>query len=291
MATNNYNDIFPKYREHSPTQFDHNIDIDRSEWYLMPVSRTRDSGILENCNFDEFLEGLGGESETVELRRFGHWGPGWYEIIIVDPSDEKALAEAYDMANRLENYPILNEDKLSELEWDAACEEWLEAKNDIVIAVENAIDNWEPHSDYFVSRLNYLPESLTLADPDLAEKFTDKYFGDENKFSSGMLDYESTNEGISFWRSLREFQTIVQEILDENHDTLINLLSNYAAEKELETMRENPENGKGFRAAQNIISLYWDVEQEKNSIPREWLIEATSLVNYVERGANYNAND
>ena len=72
-----YDDCFERYGDHSPTAFDHNINIDdedteRSKWFVMPVSRTRDSGPLDNSNFDCFLAGLGGESETVEVHRFGH---------------------------------------------------------------------------------------------------------------------------------------------------------------------------------------------------------------------------
>lgn len=117
-------ELFQRYREYRPTQFDHNIDIDRADWYVMPVSQTRDSGPLDQSNFQCFLEGLGGESETVEVHRFGHWGPGWYEIIIVDPSDEKAMKAAEDMAEALQNYPVLSDEDLSRREWEGFEEAW-----------------------------------------------------------------------------------------------------------------------------------------------------------------------
>jgi hypothetical protein len=118
-----YDDCFERYGDHSPTAFDRNINIDdedteRSKWFVMPVSRTRDSGPLDESNFHSFLDGLGGESETVEVHRFGHWGPGWYEIIIVSPEDEKALKSAYDMARSLENYPALDDQDWSNREWE-----------------------------------------------------------------------------------------------------------------------------------------------------------------------------
>ena len=124
-----YDDCFERYAKHSPTAFDHNINIDdegteRSKWFVMPVSRTRDSGPLDNSNFDCFLAGLGGESETVEVHRFGHWGPGWYEIILVSPDDEKALKEAYDMIRSLEHYPVLDDEDYSSREWDDFEESW-----------------------------------------------------------------------------------------------------------------------------------------------------------------------
>lgn len=123
-----YDGVFQRYSKHTPTAFDRNINIDdeeteRSKWFVMPVSRTRDSGPLDNSNFETFLSGLGGESDQVEVHRFGHWGPGWYEIVLVHPEAE-CLKEAYDMAGALENYPILDEEDLSSREWDEFFESW-----------------------------------------------------------------------------------------------------------------------------------------------------------------------
>jgi len=120
-----YEGVFPRYGEHRPTGFDQHIEVDgREDWYLMPVSRTRDSECLENSNFIAFLLELGGESETVEVHCFGHWGPGWYEIIIVDPADEKAMDRAYDLARALENYPVLDDQDLAEREMEDINESW-----------------------------------------------------------------------------------------------------------------------------------------------------------------------
>jgi hypothetical protein len=123
---------FQAYGEHSPTVFDRHMNIDhlledddsREHWAVMPVSQTRDSGPLEQSNFAQFLDGLGGESDTVEVHRFGHWGPGWYEIILVNPSDETAMKAAYDMAGALQDYPILDEDDLLVREMEGAQESW-----------------------------------------------------------------------------------------------------------------------------------------------------------------------
>jgi hypothetical protein len=106
------------YREYRPTQFDHNIPFqdERDEWIVAPVMRTRDSNVFEESNFQAALKILGGESETVEVHRFGHWGPGWFEIIIVHPGRVDQVEE---MQRRLENYPVLDEEDLSmrEHEW------------------------------------------------------------------------------------------------------------------------------------------------------------------------------
>ncbi len=144
-----------KYSEHRPTVFDRNIRIDwepseelerlrsleimsaaeaerlktleynedRKNWLMASVSRTRDSGPLDRSNFECYLKELGGESETVEVHRFGHWGPGWYEIIIYMP-DTKAEKVAYELDGALADYPILNEDHYSDVVWEEFIETW-----------------------------------------------------------------------------------------------------------------------------------------------------------------------
>lgn len=114
---------FDKFESFRPTPFDGHID-DREHWYRMPVSQTRDSGPLDRSNFRSFLAGLGGEGEFVEVHRFGHWGPGWFEIILVDPSATDILETALDMARGLEDYPVLNDEDHSALEYDEFIESW-----------------------------------------------------------------------------------------------------------------------------------------------------------------------
>ena len=110
------------YASHVPTAFDRHIPLDdREDWYLAPVSRTRDSGVLDKSNFAVALDMLGGESDTCEVHRFGHWGPGWYEIILVSP---ERRAEVEEMAAQLENYHILSEDDYSAREDEAEQEAW-----------------------------------------------------------------------------------------------------------------------------------------------------------------------
>lgn len=120
---------FTTYAEFRPTAFDRHINIDdgdesREHWYVAPVSQTRDSGALDRVNFAAAVRILGGESETVEVHRFGHWGPGWFEILIVNPADETAVKALQELASRLEDYPVLDEDELSRVEYDEACSGW-----------------------------------------------------------------------------------------------------------------------------------------------------------------------
>lgn len=117
----------PRYTSWRPTAMDPKglgLD-DRQQWLVTPGIRSRDSGILEQSNFDCLLKILGGEGEHVEVHRFGHWGPGWFEIIIVDPeAPEKILVALGEAVCALGSYPILNDDDFSERESNAVLDSW-----------------------------------------------------------------------------------------------------------------------------------------------------------------------
>lgn len=112
------------YAHYAPTALDtRGLNLpDRQAWLVLPVIRTRDSGPTEQSNFAATLAILGGESDTVEVHRFGHWGPGWIEIILIHPSRQRD-GEAIDA--RLADYPLLDEDDASRREWDDYVETWI----------------------------------------------------------------------------------------------------------------------------------------------------------------------
>lgn len=114
------------YREYSPTQFDpKGLGLnDQQNWLVCPVIQTRDSDVLERSNFDATLRELGGESDTVEVHRFGHWGPGWFEIIIINPADEAKVKIAQEIEDALSDYPIVDEELHSEYEHEECAELW-----------------------------------------------------------------------------------------------------------------------------------------------------------------------
>jgi hypothetical protein len=114
------------YAQFSPTQFDaEGLGLpERQDWMLAPVSQTRDSGTLDRSNFRVMLDLLGDESDTVEVHRFGHWGPGWFEIILIDPADAKRIETAQEAMCALADYPVLSEEDHSGLEFEELCESW-----------------------------------------------------------------------------------------------------------------------------------------------------------------------
>lgn len=114
------------YAKFRPTGFDCaglGLD-DRQDWLVAPVGRNRDSGCLEESNWEAALAMLGGEHETVEVHRFGHWACGWLEIILIDPADAERVKIGDDIQDCLENYPVLNEEDFSRRETEEADRVW-----------------------------------------------------------------------------------------------------------------------------------------------------------------------
>lgn len=101
---------------------------DRGAWLVLPVTRTRDSGTLESSNFRVAAAAMAEvdpAGELFEVHRFGHWGCGWYEIMIVNPAAPgEVLAMVATIARKLDNYPVLDENDYSDLESERAAEVW-----------------------------------------------------------------------------------------------------------------------------------------------------------------------
>ena len=124
-----------KYKDFQPTSFDckglHADSLDIGSFKVFPISQTRDSEAATRANFDASIELLGGESETVQIHRFGHWGPGWFEIILISPlANDKTKETAGQIICGLENYPLVDEELTSEYEQTEADEVWANCYND-----------------------------------------------------------------------------------------------------------------------------------------------------------------
>lgn len=114
------------YAQFRPTPFDRSGASlpDRQHWFVAPVSRNRDSVAIDESNFATFLYELEGESNTIEVHRFDHWACGWFEVILIDPSDSARVLEAERMEQRLEDHPALDESDWFQRRWEAAMEDW-----------------------------------------------------------------------------------------------------------------------------------------------------------------------
>ena len=119
------------YSEFSPTSLDHSGAFlpDRQAWLVAPVGITRDSepGDYLTSNWHvlcaELSENHGPEGGSWEIHRFGHWGPGWFEIVLLRPGS-KAADYGQEVEASLEDYPILDEEDHSEREFEAISEAW-----------------------------------------------------------------------------------------------------------------------------------------------------------------------
>lgn len=125
-------DVLQRYQTHRPTPFDGHLRPSHSDitdnvasldkWYVAPCSITRDSESLSVSNWEAMLAMLKEADPRAfhhEVFRFGHWGPGWYEICLVRPRS-KAWRVACEVAHRLERYPVLDEDDFSLRETEEA---------------------------------------------------------------------------------------------------------------------------------------------------------------------------
>lgn len=127
-----------RYKDWSPTPGDIaglrvRGEEDYSEWFVAPLILTRDSSVLEESNWksaNQMFEECKDSDDYASLS-FGHWACGWFEIIVVKP-DSEAQKIAEDICKRLEDYPVLDEDQFSEMEWDVHHDQILEACYDAI---------------------------------------------------------------------------------------------------------------------------------------------------------------
>jgi hypothetical protein len=123
--------ILRPYSEFRPTGFDcKGFDCkglgcgEQQDWLVAPTSQTRDSGCLDRANFDATVDALEVTApDDYEVHRFGHWGPGWFEIILVRPGSEAQLV-AEEIACALSYYPVVDDERLSRYETSEEIEAW-----------------------------------------------------------------------------------------------------------------------------------------------------------------------
>lgn len=112
-----------------PTGFDSAANyagVDLSQFYQAPVAITRDADTLATSNWEVVTESILKVAchEETEIHRMGHWACGWYDILVIHPSDTAALACADDWACVLAEYPVADYEHHSQLQWEQACDTW-----------------------------------------------------------------------------------------------------------------------------------------------------------------------
>ena len=136
------------YKDFSPSRFDpKGLSLeDKQEWLVLPCAHNRDSDCLTESNFyvaEKMLEKIDPEGNDHSNERFGHWANGWFEIIVVRPNTP-AAKEAERIQEKLNDYPVLDEDDFSEREYKAAQETWRNCYSE-----RERIDYIRDHKDQF----------------------------------------------------------------------------------------------------------------------------------------------
>jgi hypothetical protein len=93
-------------------------------YYSAGFGQTRDSGALERSNFAVVRKALENASNRVDVVREGHWACGWVEWIAIPSDDYAALRVADALQERCADYPVLDEDDLSDREQEEADNVW-----------------------------------------------------------------------------------------------------------------------------------------------------------------------
>lgn len=107
------------------------------------LSRNRESDCITESNFRTALRMLeklpppalefdaeGEEQVTRFAVRESHWAVGWVEWVCIHQDDTEALKLADSVMQRLESYPVLSDEDLSDLEHEEAQRIWHDCYNE-----------------------------------------------------------------------------------------------------------------------------------------------------------------
>ena len=120
-----------RFDKFQPTAFDsrsnyvNHSKISREHWYVLGFMHSRDTDMIHESNWQAIQDILKPDKTAgVEIHRFNHWGCGWYELILIHPWNKKAIEQAEDIEYQLNNYPVLDENDLSEREMEDQDQAW-----------------------------------------------------------------------------------------------------------------------------------------------------------------------
>jgi hypothetical protein len=93
--------------------------------YYVAYGQHRDSNTLTRSNFRCLLKAIGGEEgDSVIVVEESHWAVGWVQWIGIHKDNAKALQKADAIIAGLEDYPVISDDDLTELEHEETCQFW-----------------------------------------------------------------------------------------------------------------------------------------------------------------------
>jgi hypothetical protein len=104
---------------------DNYMGKDMREYYVFPISHTRDSGLLTNHNFNYCWNQLKKKARAgTGIYLFNHWACGWFELILINKNNSMAILLADDLISDYDNYPLFAENEYQEKEYKYISEQW-----------------------------------------------------------------------------------------------------------------------------------------------------------------------
>jgi hypothetical protein len=105
-------------------------DLDDAEQWAIVYTHHRDAGLLDQSNAEAIRKALepffDADEPDVIAERHGHWAVGWIDGFAVRVIRGGQITEAFkayhELAERLANYPVLDEEDFSRREFDATLE-------------------------------------------------------------------------------------------------------------------------------------------------------------------------
>ena len=136
-----YDFLVQRFGDSSPTPFDRRHGSfanaeEHAQWYVV-LGQNRDSDALTKSNFECTTDLLKVYGESAyHIHRFGHWACGWYEVLIVNPDDNMACADAESTLRALCDYPVVDDThysakqcEMGECECDCCPKDWCDCES------------------------------------------------------------------------------------------------------------------------------------------------------------------
>ena len=99
---------------------------DAEQWAIV-YTHNRDSSILDRCNAEAIAKALAPFEDARESRH-NHWVCGWVEGFAIRVYRDGQITEAfqtyYDLQCKMNDYPVLDESRLGEMEQDEIASSW-----------------------------------------------------------------------------------------------------------------------------------------------------------------------
>jgi hypothetical protein len=106
--------------------FDKDLRDRNTTWaFAMVGGGHRDMTSIDASNFEVIkaeLSKMDPDNLSHRYDRASHWAVGWYDHLLVDTTNHKLMQYLKDCIDRLDDYPILNEDDHSQLEFESHCD-------------------------------------------------------------------------------------------------------------------------------------------------------------------------